>query len=390
MELRAITDDEVPAFRECIVTTFGDDPGEADPDGDRRFRALVAPDQAWAMFDGATVVGTAASFELQVGMPGGGSLPCAGLTVVTVRPTHRRRGILTQLMAAYLADARERRHPVAALWASEATIYGRYGFGIGAWGDAIEVKDARGLAIAGASDTVEWIDDARARELLPAIYARATAQRPGALRRDDVWWRERRFLEAPFFAKGASKRRHVLAVRDGEPVGYVQYRQRGGFQGGLPGGRIEIVELLGIDARANASLWQYACAVDLFPTVAWWNAPVDDPVVHLVSDARRVTRSRTDTLWLRIEDPVRALAGRSFAGELRIAIGDEVLDIADYHCERSRGPAVVTIAPRALPALLLGGSRPSELAAAGLVTGDIAAADRVFAAPLAPWCAEIF
>src|SRR5690348_7059462 len=130
MELRAITDDEVSSFRECMMQTFGDDPQDADPDGDRRFRATLPLTQAWGVFDRGALVATAGSFDLQIGMPGGGSLPCAGLTMVSVRPTHRRRGLLTQLMTRYLDDARARGYAIGGLWASEAVIYGRFGFAI--------------------------------------------------------------------------------------------------------------------------------------------------------------------------------------------------------------------------------------------------------------------
>jgi GNAT superfamily N-acetyltransferase len=380
MELRAITDDEVTAFRECIMQTFGDDPQDADPDGDRRLRATLPLSQAWAVFDRGTVVATAGSFDLQLGMPGGGSLSCAGLTVVTVRPTHRRRGLLTQLMARYLDDARARGRAIGGLWASEAVIYGRFGFGIAAWGDAVEITGAHQLTIAGAGDDVELADEARAREVLPDIYARATAQRPGVLRRGDVWWRERRFIEAPYMRKGASRRRHVLAVRDGAPVGYVQYRQRGQFNDGRPSGKLDIIELVGVDARATASLWKFACSVDLFPTVTWWNAPVDDPLIHLASDVRRVARRRNETLWLRIEDASAVLAARGFDGSVALRVGDRTY---------GRGPEVA-VAPHVLPALVMGATRATELAQAGLLTGDVLAADRAFTTPVAPWCAEIF
>lgn len=380
MELRAITDAEVPAFRECMMTTFGEDPQDADPDGDRRFRAQLPMLHAWAVFDRGLLVATAGSYDLQIGMPGGGSLPCAGLTMVSVRPTHRRRGLLSRLMAHYLQDARERGLAIGGLWASEAVIYGRFGFGIAAWGDAIEVTGAHDLAIAGGGDAIEPLDDARARELLPALYARTTADRPGVLRRADVWWRERRFLEAPFHRKGASRRRHVIAVRDGAPVGYVQYRQRGSFTDGRPSGRLEIVELVGADPRATASLWAYACSTDLYPAVTWWNAPVDDPLIHLASDVRRIARRRNDTLWLRIEDVRAVLAARGFDDSIALRVGDRTY---------GRGPEVA-VAPHALPGLVMGAARATELARAGLLTGDVMAAERAFATPLPAWCPEIF
>ena len=388
MELRAITDDEVPAFRACMMTAFGDDTGDSDPDGDRRFRALIAPGNAWAVFDGAQVVGVGGMYELSIGMPGGGSIGCAGLTMVGVRSTHRRRGVLTQLMTRFLAEARERRFAVAGLWASEALIYGRYGFAIAAYDDVLEVQRANGLTIAGGGDQLEWIEEGRAREVFPDVYARATANRPGVLRRDATWWRERRFLESPFARRGASKRRHVLAMRDGVAVGYVQYRQRQDSHPTLPGGRSEIIEMHGVDTRAIASLWRYMCSIDLHPNVFWPNTPVDDPLHLLVDDPRRLVRKRSDTLWLRIEDISAALAARTWGSELRLAIGDDVYELPSG--AKTTGKPHVTIAPHALPNVLLGGLRPSEIARAGLASGDIAAADRAFVTPLAPWCPEIF
>ena len=379
MDVRPITDDEVPAFRACLLATFGEDADEGDPDGDRRFRALVAPGQAWAAFDRGVIVGTAGTLELELGMPGGGTLAMAGLTMVCVRPTHRRRGILRQLMRLHLDDARERGRAIGGLWASEATIYGRFGYAPAVWDWVVEVTGARELEVAGAGDDVEWLDEARAREVLPEVSARATAQRPGVLRRSPTWWRERRFQEHGFLRRAASKRRHVLAVRSGAAVGYVAFRQRVGGGPGLQGARLEIIELVGVDPRAIASLWKFVLSVDLFPIVAWADAPIDDPLIHLVSNPRAVTRKRSDSLWLRIEDVGAVLAARGFEG-CALTVGDRTY---------GKGPAV-DVAPHVLPALVMGGARATELAQAGLLRGDVMAAERAFATPIAPWCPEIF
>jgi predicted N-acetyltransferase YhbS len=290
LQFRAITDDEIHAFRATVMATFGDDADDADPGGDARFRTLIRPGAAWAAFDGPALVGTAATFDLDVGVPGGGSLPIAGLTMVTVRPTHRRRGILRELMALHLADAAGRGRAVSGLWASEGGIYGRFGYGQAAWSDALELTHTPDLRFRdpGEADALELVDEATARAQLPAIYAAATASRPGALRRTEAWWRERRFLELPWQRKGASRLRHVVATRAGEPVGYAQYRQRAGSLGGTPSGRVELVELHAVDLRAETSLWRFALSVDLFPTVSWWGAPVDCPLPWLLTDGRRV------------------------------------------------------------------------------------------------------
>ena len=396
--LRTITSDEAEQFRECVATTFGGDL-DVDPEGAARVRALIEPGRAWAAFDAGAMVATAASFALTVGIPGG-TLPMAGLTMVTVRPSHRRRGLLRELIRLHLDDARQRGEPISGLWASEATIYGRFGYGIAAEGDALEI-DARGLAIAASAggDVCEWLDEAAAREQLPGIYARAIADRPGALHRSALWWRERRFLEAPFMRGGASRRRHVIIRRGGDAVGYVAFRQRGGFQSGMPSGTTEIVELIAIDPRAEASLWQFALAVDLFPKVTWSNAPTDTTLPWIVSDVRRVLRRRTDTLWLRIDDIAATLAARRYHtdGALRFAICDTtwqlVVEGGQAHCTRTDAAPELRMDLPALGSVVLGGISVALLARAGSVTGAadaVARADRLFAWPIAPWCPELF
>lgn len=401
VEIRTITDDEVVAFRTAMIATFGDDV-DSDPAGPDRFRATIDRAQVWAAFDGGTIVATAGTYDLGLGIPGYATIRMAGLTMVSVRPTHRRRGLLRQLMAKHLDDARARSYPISGLWASEATIYGRFGYGVAAESDAVELEDANSIAVAAGRelDDVEWIDEARARELLPAIYARTTAERPGVLRRSEPWWRERRFLEAPFVREGMSKRRYVLARRGADAVGYIVYRQNGGFSAGRPTGKVSINELVAADTRAEATLWRFALGMDLFPTVTWWNMPVDGVLPHLISDLRRLKRRRTDTLWLRIEDVAATLAARRYVsdGALRFGLDDGtawdlVVEEGRARCTSTTRTPDLRVDRQTLGALFLGGASAHRLARAELISGDVAAiatADRLFTWPIAPWCPEVF
>ena len=400
LTIRTIADHEVDAFRAAIMMAFGDDL-DVDPGGPARTRALLDLSRVWAAFDGATIVGTAATIDFGVVVPGGRTVPMAGLTTVMVRPTHRRRGLLRQLMQHHLDDARRRSYPLSGLWSSEASIYGRFGYGLAAESDVLEIADARSVQLAPRDlDALDWIDEARAREVLPDIYARATAQRPGALTRSEAWWRERRFLEAPFMRGGASLRRHVVARRADELVGYVQFRQRSAWTDGMPAGKVEILELIAVDARAEASLWQLVLQIDLFPSVSWWNAPTDDVLAWAVTNPRQVKRRRVDALWLRIDDVAAALEARTYGadGDLRFSVDGEpwelvVRDGRASSCTRSAASPEIAMARDALGALYLGGVSASRLARAGRVEGRGAAlglADRMFASEVAPWCPELF
>lgn len=400
MEVRALRDgDDILAYRDCMMTTFGADVAD-DPDGVERMRALIEPGRAWAAFDGGQVVATAASFAHQLALPGA-VVPMAGLTMVTVRPTHRRRGLLRQLMAQHLADARARGEAISGLWASEASIYGRFGYGIAAEGHEVTVARGATLTPAPIAATTRLVDEATARAALPAIYARAMARRPGMIARTDAWWHYRCFRDRADLRDGASARRHLLAERAGAPVGYATFRQKLGYDGaGLPDGQLRIEVLLADDLDATRALWQVLLATDLFPRVSWWNAPVDDPLGTLLRDPRHVQRRQQETLWLRIDDVAATLAARGYAGDgvLGLQVDDDpplVLEVAGGRatCAPTTTAPALRLDRPALAALLLGGTRAHTLAAHGRLRGEAAAvarADHLFGTPAAPWCAEVF
>jgi predicted acetyltransferase len=403
--LRTITDDEVPAFLHAVVLGFGGDV-EGDDRGAERLRQTTELGRTYAAFDGSRIVGTSSTFSLELAVPGG-RVAMGGFTMATVSPTHRRQGILREMMSAHLREVRARGEPLSGLWASEAPIYGRFGYGVAAEGDQLAFTDLELPAPAsGDDDRIELIDDELAAELLPRLHERIAMRRPGALARTQAWWKHRCFDESPARRQGASARRQAVAMRGDSAVGYAVYRQRPSWQGAVADGTLELVELTASDLQAELSLWRMLASVDLFPRVKWWNAPVDVPLPWLALDRRRLTRTRTDTLWLRVCDVQAALEGRAYGGDgaLILAVDDPIFpDNArtyELTVEEGRGACVLSTQPaelqldiRALSSLYLGGVAPSQLARAGQLTGGpgvLARADRLFSWPEAPWCPEIF
>ncbi len=408
LTVRAITEAELPAVMACVLDVFGSDPA-ADPQVLERMRALVPVPRTFAAFDGAALVATASAYSLALTVCGGAIVPTGGLTIVTVRPTHRRRGLLRRLIAAHLADSRARGEAMSGLYASDGSIYGRFGYGVAVESDELAVVAGDGLidASAGAGLGLVGLGDDEALATLPAIYAAACAQRPGMYARSLDWWRWRRIADRPFARRGRSPRRHVVVRGAGGDRGYVVYRQQLAFDDGRPAGSVDVEELVALDADAEAALWRHVTTLDLFPRVSVANAAVDCPLPWLASDYRRVVRRRrVDTLWLRIDDVAAALGARRYAddGAVMFALGDEqgVADAATWRlvvedgvaaCAPTTGAADVTLDRATLGSLYLGGVRAAALAQAGRITGQpaaIALLDRMFAWPVAPWCAEQF
>lgn len=406
IDVRKIRAAELRSLRHTILQTFGVDLGDDEEvlaRGDRSFAELVDLERAFAAFDGEQMVAGSATFDLELAIPGA-TLPMGGLTMVAVKPSHRRRGILRRFIDAHLEGCAARDQPVSGLWSSEAPIYGRFGFGPAGDREMLEIAaDRIAVAPTAGDDAIQIYGDAAtssdAREAAIAIYDRVWPTRPGMFRRTPAWWRRRIFnLERP----GASRNRARMAVtrRGGELTGYVAYNL---FpeRTELPSGRLDVIELIGVDAEAEASLWSFLLSVDLFPTVEWWNAPPDHLAPWLTANRRCIRRTRTDGLWLRINDVAAALSARRYAagGVLTLAVAGEpetfelcVEDGAGV-CKPGSGEPDLVFDRDALGSIYLGGVSPSLLWRAGRIRGDqarVALAGQMFAWPVAPWCCEVF
>ncbi|MFO7699161.1 MAG: GNAT family N-acetyltransferase [Acidimicrobiia bacterium] len=403
-EIRFITADEAPAFLRAIPFGFGDDLTEEEG-AEERFLETFPLETCIAAFDGGRIVATFGSFDFDVTVPGG-TLPMAGTTIVTVQPTHRRRGVLTTMMRMHLDQAIERGQPLAGLWASEPTIYGRFGYGLAAHSHDLMVHADRVTLPAGPdTDTVRIIDPSEASELLPPIFDRVRLATPGMLSRSEPWWRNRRLRDPEHWREGASSRRVAVAYRNDEPVGYVAYRQKEKFDDWLPDGAVEVIEVVPLDDDARRTLWQYLASIDLFPNVHWWNAPADNPLYVEVDNLRRITSRHQDTLYLRILDAPGALSARTYEsdGATTIGVADDFmgrggtfrLEITDGAgtCTPTEGDPDVTMDVADLGALLLG--RPGAMARwrAGRIEGDegsVRTLDRLMRTTELPFCSEVF
>jgi predicted acetyltransferase len=367
-----------------------------------RFLRVLELERMHAAFEAGEIVGGAGAFTFDLSVPGG-SLPCAGVTVVGTYPTHRRRGVQRSLMRAQLDDVHERGEPIAALWASEEPIYGRYGYGLASWGGEVSIsREANAFA-----RPLEWRGQARfvsqeeAKKLFPPVWEALRAERPGVFSRVEAWWETRR-LRIPD-EEAAHPRRFVALELDGATQAYAIYRTKPGFEGGVSTAKIEVLEALGMNPQATAEIWRFLLDIDWIETVSASLLPPDHPLFLLLAYPRRARYRIADALWVRLVDVGAALSGRAYAGD-----GSVVFEVRDAFCPWNEGrwrlesgvaartdePAELALDVDALGSAYLGAVSFAQLRAAlrveELVDGAAARADALFAWRPLPWCPEIF
>lgn len=401
---RPIKANETVRFREAIMAGFGEDLDDEEfpPEW---FADLVPMDRTVAAFDGDRMVGTLAGIPFEVTVPGGARIPMAGTTVVTVAPTHRRRGALSAMMRDHLDDGRRRREPLAGLWASESLIYRRFGFGVATEHDETEIDQQR-VSVEGDAGSVRLVPVDEALTLFPRIYDEERLRRPGMLTRSDKWW-EHHFRDPSGGRKGFSALRLVVHETNGAADGYALYRQKADWETGFPNGTISVRELIAPTPSAHTGLWRFLTSIDLFPKIKYWNLAVDDPLRWKVPDHRRVRRERWDALYLRILDVVQALEARTYAldGSLRFTVVDSFLPDAGGSfeltviegvgaCRRIESPVTdLHLDTADLASLYLGGHGAMSMAGAGRIRGTddaVTLAGRMFRGDVEPWCEEVF
>ena len=248
--IRPISDSEFPAFFAVIEHAFnGTHPTEPELQHDLR---VFEFDRSLAAFDGPDIVGTAGALTFRMTVPGG-VVAMAGVTAISVLPSYRRRGILSSLMRPLLADVRDRGEPVAALFASEASIYGRYGFGIATAELDLTIRRGEGTCWRRPRRT-------RARPRGCGSPSRGTPcpswprsidfmlpARPGMLARDDRWW-DHVLWDPEHRRSGGSPLRCVIAEDETGPRGYALFSAKPEWDDhGIPGGTLGVRELMATD-----------------------------------------------------------------------------------------------------------------------------------------------
>ena len=368
------------------------------------FLGYLPRDRMHAAFDDGRIVGGAGAYPLELTVPGG-PLRCAGVTIVGVHPTHRRRGILRRMMTAQLADIREREEPIAALWASEDTIYGRYGYGPASRTAEVRLPRAYAELRPGSpprEGQVRLVDNDEALRTFPRVYERIRRSRPGFVRRTRDWWQNRNLDDNEWRRFGAGPLNRALLELDGRAAGYALYRvapHPAEFKRSL-----RVIEAQGLDLRATREIWRFLLGVDLMDEIEARLLPIDHPLWHLVARPNLLGMKLHDGIWVRPVDVGAALSNRSYAGDGRVTlevVSDPLLEdnvgcwtIADGHARRTSRRPDVRLDVQALASVYLGGFTFAELARGGRVEegarGGIARADSLFHTDAEPWCPEIF
>ena len=410
--IRPISQAEFPAVYEVLGHAFNATyPAEPEMQHDLGISEF---DRSLAAFDGTEIVGTAIALTFQMTVPGG-TVAAAGVTGVTVLPSHRRRGILSSLMHRQLSDIRDRGEAIAALFATEATIYGRFGYGPATAELDLMVRRGEGVLSAPEKSVtvprLRIVDPQRAWPELARVYGSVQAERPGMLARDDRWW-EHILWDPEHRRSGDGPLRGLIAEDEAGPRGYALYSAHPDWdEDALPAGRLLVRELMATGPAAYAAIWNDLLSRDLIGEVRARMRPVDEPLLHLLADPRRARPKLREGMWVRLVSVPEALTRRKYtcAVDVVIEVTDDVLaentgrwrlrapgsvtDPASQEpasCERTSAPADLTLPVRALGAAYLGGTRLGALAAAGLVhearQGAVAALSTAMSWEPAPWC----
>jgi predicted acetyltransferase len=369
-----------------------------------RFAQWIEVDRMHVAWEDGTIVGGAGALTYRMSVPGGGWVNAAGTTVVGVLPTHRRRGVLRAMMNAQLDDSRTRGDAVAYLWASEGTIYPRFGFGLASrMGEVTLARERTAFAQPfEPRGTVRIVDLEEAARTFPPLYEQVFAQRPGMFARNKAWWETRRLFDNPERRRGGPLHRALLEL-DGQPAGYALYRVAQDWVAGSSSGTITVQEVITPTRDAARELWRWMLDFDWTSRFTVNLLPLDHELFLLLAEPRRLNFQINDGVWVRILDVPAALSGRTFAGD-----GEIVLELADSlfpenagrwrvsaaGIERTDAAADIRADITALGSVYLGGFTFANLVrsfrADELTDGAAVRADALFATGIEPWCPEIF
>jgi predicted acetyltransferase len=401
IEIRNPSEDELRAAMRAGEAAFGEEHREEDFE---RHRKMLPLDRFYAAYDDGRPVGTTASFPFEVTIPGG-VVPAAGVTWVAVTPTHRRRGILRDFMRRQLEDVHERGEPLAVLWASEAVIYGRFGYGVTTVNATLDVQQTDRMLFRddpGRQGQVTLVDAKEALELFPPVRDSVRRETPGMFAVSTEWWQQYKLADPEHWRHGYSEKFYAALELDSSIQGYALYRIKQDWSDGIPQGELRVVDALATSADATRELWRFLFGIDVVRKARKDYFDPASPLFLLLEDPRRLRLRLSDGLWLRLVDVAQALQARSYATDDSVVIDvrDELMPWNEGRWRvgaesgRSEDEAELALNVRDLASVYLGGLDFHRLAAAARVeelkAGALERASALFRTDRPPHCPDEF
>jgi predicted acetyltransferase len=406
IEIRPVGIDRVEDVMRMLSGAFGE---ALEPTDVALERPVFETSRNLVAFEGETMVGSTSAAPFEITVPGGRTVPCAGITSIGVLPTHRRRGTMRALLRRQVDELHDQGTSLAYLWASEAAIYQRFEYGVGALAGAFEIR-RQGTAFLRSVEPegrCRMMERDEAVKSFPPVYDRVRPARPGMLVRDEAWTNIA-LRPHEHGRPGDGRQFYVLYETAGGPDGYVTYRIREGWgTNDGPDHTMEIEELMAATDDAYAALWRYCFEVDLVRRVRGWKRPADEPLLFMLAEPRALRWQLRDGTWLRLIEVGAALEARRYGRDDRL-----VLEIDDQFCDWNRGRweleggregascrrtdsrPDLALDVASVASAYLGAVPVRTLVRAGRVeertAGAVDRADAMFSSDLAPWCPHIF
>ncbi len=410
-EVRHVPADDMLPWLRAMRTTLLVDPGGLTETGQAWWTKVWEPDRITGAYAEGRYVATLRTFPTAMSIPSGNGdcadIPIDALTQVTVAATHRRRGILSEMLTRSLQDAKERGELASLLRAAEWPIYGRFGYWPATFGSHYTIRSGSKPRILPPANPVEIVQVEAVELLDPAIavHSRIRRQRAGQIGRSLPYWERHLGVNG---MKPAGPHEAVCVVArnvDGGIDGYATWTANDGDWFHDPQqAQATVTEVLAATGDAYRALWNYLLSIDLVRVLNLESYPVDEPLQWLLSDGRAARRTWTgDHDWLRLLDVPAALSARRYLATDRLVLdvidndggwahGRVSLDGGPEHAEcrpASAESADLTLSQRALAAIYLGGNTVRSQQLAGLIEEETpGAADRLdamFRTVGAPW-----
>ena len=395
LEIRTPTLDEWPAVCRADARVFGSTCTPEDIDDRLKMHEI---DRFRIAIDDGQIVGVAASYSMDVSLPGGAIVPMGGVTWVSTAATHRRQGLMRRVVGAVHDDIDARGEPVASLNAAEGGIYEHLDYGI-ATRRAVTQINPRLTRMRDEfrvpPGSVRYLEGDEVVPAISAIWDRHQPVRSGETGRPlavQIYLYDQR--RKPFLSQSEAA---YLGHRDG----YATYRIEEQWHDGNAAHVLHLLELLALTPEAHAALWQTLLGVDLVGEIRSRNVAVDDPLPFLLENQRAVrTRDLNDGVWVNVRDIPASFGARTYRTTDRIVVEvdgtawaiDGGPEAASCTLVRTEPDLVTTHAW--FSAMLYGGVLPSALIAGRRMTARnadvVGRADMFFTTSLAPHCQEMY